>query len=246
MRGLVIEHMTVQLGGRSILHEVNMQAPRGQVTAIIGPNGAGKSTLMRAVLGLVPARGTVLLDGMPLPDRAEARAQVIAWVPQRSRLDADLSVDEVVAVGCYSCQEPRAPRIAAALTQVAAGSLAQRRFPSLSGGEQARVLLARALAGGARCLLVDEPGAHLDLAHRLALYSLLRSLAGNGASVVCILHELNDVNRLADHCVLMHAGRVVTAGPPAAVISDHELRPVFGIGMRTGMAPLFDLVETST
>ncbi len=237
MNDLVIEDLTVALGARPVLNGVSLLARAGAVTALLGPNGAGKSTLLRAVLGLVPARGRIALAGQDLAALdARARARRVAYVPQRSALDSGLSVAEVVAHGRYAHRGAlaglsRADRAAidAALVASDALTLAARPFDRLSVGEQQRVLLARALATGAEAILFDEPTSALDIGHALALTALMRRLAGDGRVVVVVLHQLDEVRRVADHAVLVHDGRVLAAGDPDAVLAAGPLRTAYGV-----------------
>jgi iron complex transport system ATP-binding protein len=234
---VTISGLTVRLRERLVLDGVSLGAPSGSVTALIGPNGAGKSTLIAAVLGLVAVeRGTVRLgDADPLAMDRRQRARLIGYVPQRSRLNAPLAVSEVVALGRYALGGGLtglgAGRAAVhqALTQVDAAHLSTRRFSELSAGEGQRVLVARALAGGARTLLLDEPTAALDIGHALALLELLRRLAAEGRTVLVALHQLEEVRRVADHAVLLHHGRVLASGDPMAVLGAGALAEAFGV-----------------
>lgn len=235
---LVIDGLTVRHGTRTVLDAVSLTAAAGQVTALIGPNGAGKSTLINTTLGLVPSeRGSVLLRGQDVLhlDR-RTRARLIGYVPQRSRLTAPLLVRDVVAQGRYALAGGLggifgADRAAvdAALAAVGGSELANRRFNELSAGEAQRILMARALAGGAQTLLLDEPTAALDIGHALSLLTLLRRLASNGCIVLVALHQLEEVRRVADHAVLLHAGRVTNSGAPDAVLTSSQLTAAFGV-----------------
>lgn len=234
---LGIRGLSVRRAERVVLDDVSLTAPMGQVTALIGPNGAGKSTLIAAALGLVPAQGSVDLLGQDLLalDR-RARARLVGYVPQRSRLTAPLPVRDVVALGRYALgggwrglfgADRRA--VDEALSAVGADPLAQRRFDELSAGEAQRVLIARALAGGAHTLLLDEPTAALDIGHALTLLALLRRLAANGCTILVALHQLDEVRRVADHAVLIDRGRVATSGIPATVLASSHLTAAFGV-----------------
>lgn len=252
---LVISGLTIRHGTRAILEDVSLTAAMGHVTALIGPNGAGKSTLINAALGLVPCdHGSVHLLGQDLLrlDR-RARARLIGYVPQRSRLSAPLPVHEVVALGRYALGGGLAGAFGAtrravdeALAAVEATALAERRFNELSAGEAQRVLVARALAGGAHTLLLDEPTAALDIGHALSLLALLRRLAANGCTILVALHQLDEVRRVADHAVLLHQGRVATAGAPDVVMSSPQLTTAFGVEADPAGAIAFRLSATRT
>jgi iron complex transport system ATP-binding protein len=244
--GLVLQDLSVRLEGRSVLSGVTLEAPRGAFTALVGPNGAGKSTLLRAILARVPSAGTLSLDGAPLGELApEARARTLAWVPQRSALAAELLVEEVVAQGRFAHGESlagaaRSARVEEALAQVGATPLRGRRFPTLSGGEQQRVLLARALATGAEVLLLDEPTAALDLGAALDVLARLRALAHEAPRVVlAAIHALPDALRFADRAVVLEEGRVRAEGPVAEVLTPQRVRDTWGVRWEAGGAPAF-------
>ena len=252
---LVISGLTIRHGTRAVLEDVSLTAAMGQVTALIGPNGAGKSTLINAALGLLPCdHGSVHLLGQDLLrlDR-RARARLIGYVPQRSRLSAPLPVHEVVALGRYALGGGLAGAFGAtrravdeALAAVEATALAERRFNELSAGEAQRVLVARALAGGAHTLLLDEPTAALDIGHALSLLALLRRLAANGCTILVALHQLDEVRRVADHAVLLHQGRVATVGAPDVVMSSPQLTTAFGVEADPAGAIAFRLSSART
>jgi iron complex transport system ATP-binding protein len=206
------------------------------------------------MLGLLPVvSGTVNLDGVDvLRLERRVRARAIAYVPQRSQLTTGMSVLNLVATGRYAHQGVLA-RLSAddrhaidqALLQVDACGLAERRFDELSGGESQRVLLARALATGSRTILLDEPTAGLDIGHALAVERLLRQLAGQGCTLLVVLHHLDEVRRVADQAVLMHLGRVLAQGALAAVLSPGPLHDAFGIEPDPGVPGSFRLPAPS-
>lgn len=236
--GLVANGVAVEVGGQSILDGIDMAAPIGQVTGLIGPNGAGKSTLLRAILDLVPATGSVSFDGtdlFALPRRS--RAQFTAFVEQSSDTDARLTAREVVLLGRIPFQSiwqatPSPADLAqaeAALAAVDMTVFADRLYHTLSGGEQQRIQIARALAQQPRLLLLDEPTSHLDVHAQLAMLDLLRRHARNGAAVLLALHDLNLAASLCDSLVMLHAGRVAAAGAPGEVLTPPLLHQVYGI-----------------
>jgi iron complex transport system ATP-binding protein len=252
---LSIRGLTVTRGGRRVLDDVSLTAPMGQVTALIGPNGAGKSTLISAALGLVTCdHGAADLLGQDLLrlDR-RARARLVGYVPQRSRLSAPLPVHEVVALGRYALGGglrgllgAHRSAVSEALAAVGASELSARRFDELSAGEAQRVLIARALAGGAHTLLLDEPTAALDIGHALTLLALLRRLAANGCTVLVALHQLDEVRRVADHAVLLAHGRVATSGLPDTVLASAQLGTAFGVERDPAGALAFRLPRDGT
>lgn len=233
---LTVAGLSAELGGRTILHDVALRAEPGVITTILGPNGAGKTTLLECMAGLLAHTGRIAIGDRDLTELTpRERAQQVAYVPQRSALDAPLRVATVVGHGRYArsgssvvVDEDRA-RVAEAMTATDVGDLAQRSYLELSGGEQRRVLIARALATGARVLLLDEPTASLDIGHALALFHLLRRLADGGVCIVVVLHDLNDALAHTDRAVMLARGRVDSAGPAAEVVSEAPIRRVYGV-----------------
>jgi iron complex transport system ATP-binding protein len=224
--------ISVSLGGRRVLEGVDFDALPGQITAIVGPNGSGKTTLLKALSGLVPYQGQVTIAGQDLAAvRPGQRAQLLAYLPQTSALSAMLSVRQVVALGRYAthpgwlaatARDDAA--VAAALDRLQLTALGDQAYPKLSGGQQRLVLLARALATGARILLLDEPTASLDVKHALESFAVLRDLAEDGYCIVLVLHDLDDVQRHARHALLLSSGSARARGAPhdAAFVSAAE------------------------
>jgi iron complex transport system ATP-binding protein len=236
---LAVEAATVRAGSRIIVDRVSLTALRGRVTGLIGPNGAGKSTLMRAMLGLQPMdAGEVRFDGvdfLALPRRS--RAQLAAFVDQASATEARLTALDVVMLGRIPFQSTwqTAPTaedaqiVDAALASVGMSGFEQRLFHTLSGGEQQRLQVARALAQQPRLLVLDEPTNHLDVSAQLAVLELLRARATSGATVLLALHDLNLAAAYCDDLVALHAGRVVAQGTPEAVLTPALLGEVYQV-----------------
>jgi iron complex transport system ATP-binding protein len=237
--GITARAVSVRLSGRPILDAVDFDAAPGCASAIVGPNGSGKTTLLRALAGLVASSGTIEVAGADVRALSPAeRAQRVAYLPQASELRAMLSVRQVVALGRYATRpglfaSTRADTTAIerSLERVGMHHLLEHAYPTLSGGQKRLVLLARALATGARTLLLDEPTASLDVKHALESFELLSSLAGEGYTVVVVLHDLDDVQRHAAHAVLLDGGRRRAAGSPAdpAFVSAAEL--TYGVSL---------------
>lgn len=214
--------LRVTLGRRQVLHGVDFDAQSGQLSAIVGPNGSGKTTLLRAVAGLIPAEGRISVEGFEIGRLSpRERAQRIAYLPQVSALSAMLSVRQVVTLSRYASRSgwgspgPSSDAaVEAALERTRLSALADHAYPRLSGGQQRLVLIARALATGARVLLLDEPTASLDVKHALQLFALLAELARDGYCVVLVLHDLDDVDRHADRVLLLEGGRVQAQAAP--------------------------------
>lgn len=229
--------LELALRGRAILSNVSISLMPGEVTVILGANGAGKSSLLACLAGLrAPTSGAVLLDGRPLaaiPERK--RARLIGLLPQSAEVHWDIDARALVALGRWPRRgrwgETDADRAAISSAMVATdvAHLAQRRVQRLSGGERARVLLARVLAGEPRWLLADEPLASLDPAHQLDVLDALVASARAGIGVVVVLHDLTQAARIADHVIVMQAGRVLAAGPRDAVLTPELIRAAFGV-----------------
>lgn len=238
--GLHFEGVRVRAGGAVLLDDVNCHAAAGKLTGLIGPNGAGKSTLMRAALALVAMEtGAITFDGADLPAMPRrTRAQRCAFVEQSgAAAEVHLSAREVVLLGRIPFQSvfQSAPSdadedaVRQALVAVGMEGFAGRDYQTLSGGEQQRLQVARALAQQPRLLLLDEPTNHLDVQAQLAVLDLLQQRARSGATVLLAIHDLNMAAAFCDELVVLDHGRVVCQGPPAAVLTPALLRDVYGV-----------------
>lgn len=242
---LTLDALTVRLGGRTVLDQVTATLRPGRVTAVLGPNGAGKSSLLRTVAGLLaPASGAVRLDDREvgtIPPRE--RARLIGYLPQGGEAHWNLIARELVRLGRLphaSTPAEDAAAIDRALAATDAAAFAARPIFTLSGGERARVLLARVLAGEPRWLLADEPLASLDPAHALAMVERFRAVAAAGAGVLLVAHDLLAAQRAADDALLLADGRVIAAGPVAAAVAPDHLARAFGVRV----APLAEAGRT--
>ncbi|MBV8200442.1 MAG: ABC transporter ATP-binding protein [Acidobacteria bacterium] len=236
---LAATRVACSYGEQLVLENFDLVAEPGSLTALLGPNGAGKSTALRALSRLLrPRRGAVTLDGREIWRLPRSSfVPHVAFVPQLETAGWPMTVEQVVLLGRvphrgwllpYSAADREALRTA--LLQVELTALRGRRLDTLSGGERRRTMVARALAQGAQILLLDEPGAHLDLRHQLELFGLLRRLARErGIAVVLSLHDLNLAALFADRALLLAEGRPVAQGTPAEVLTPELIFAAFGV-----------------
>jgi len=227
--------LRVALGGRAVLHGIDLALPAGRWTAMVGPNGAGKTTLLKALAQLLPSQGRVDLLGRHAPrwtDRERARA--LAWLGQNEAGAEDLRALDVVLLGRLPHQPWLAPPSAqdhaaaeAAMRQTQCWDWRSRPLGELSGGERQRVLLARALAVGAPLLLMDEPLANLDPPHQADCLAIVRRHVAAGGTAVTVLHELTMALH-ADDLVVLEGGRLAHHGPCSDPAAHRALAGVFG------------------
>ncbi len=235
------EGIGVRLGGAAAVQGASLTLRRGELLALVGPNGAGKTTLVRALAGLLPCDGHIELDGRPLGGwTLGERARRLAYLPQGNAFHWPLTVAAVVALGRTpygdaftrtSDADREAVRQALAATGTA--DLAERAVTTLSGGERARVALARTLATRAPVLLADEPTVSLDPRHQLVVMGLLREAARTGGAVLAVVHDLALAARFADRVAVMQAGRIMAEGPPRETLNAERIAAVFGIETAT-------------
>ncbi len=225
--------------GQAGLHGVSLDVARGGLVGVIGPNGSGKTTLLRLLAGLLPAAsGRITIDGRDIAEMARRDlARRIAVVPQETRLSFEYSVLEVVLMGRYphlgpfELESPDDVAIARdALAATGTLTLADRPFPTLSGGEKQRVIIASALAQAADLMLLDEPTAALDPGYQIEIAALLRSLnAVRGVTIVVATHDLNLAAGLCRHLLLLREGRVLAAGPTDTVLTRESVRALYNV-----------------
>ncbi len=213
-----------------MLAPVSLRVDPGCVTGLIGPNGAGKTTLLRALAGLGKGPGRATIAGTALAAMSPAaRTRCLAWLPADRDVAWPMRSDALVQIGLGPGAPHDPAAIATALALADATAFAARRVDSLSTGERARVLLARALVARPDWLLLDEPVANLDAYHRLDIMALLRAEAQRGAGILISLHDLDLARRHCDRLLLLHEGALVADGPPAEVLSPANLALVFRI-----------------
>lgn len=229
---MILSAQSAGVAGR--LTDVSATLEPGRITAICGPNGAGKSTLLEVLAGLLaPDSGAVWLDDMPLSAMIpRVRAQRIGYLPQSHDIAWDVPVKSLVALGRMPHGDKAAAPVEAALRALDLEDLSMRRAQSLSGGETARVLLARVLAGEPQWILADEPLAALDLAHQLALLGHLRTAAGKGAGVVLVVHDLALAMNHADRVLVLDRGHLAIDGASEDALATEVIERVWGVRTR--------------
>ena len=221
--------ISVELGRRRVLDDVSFALEAGSLCALVGPNGAGKSTLLRALAGVVALTSGTISPAAPTEPHARGP---VAYLPQDRIVHWDLSVERVVALGRPGLGTADTAAVAAALARMDVAHLAARPIREISGGERARVLIARALAQDTPVLLADEPVAGLDPAHQLALFAVLGGLARDGRAVLVALHDLSLAARYADRVIVLDGGRIAADGPPSQALSAATIASVFGMSSR--------------
>ena len=231
------QSVVVRLGGNLVVDGATLDLKAGELAVLIGPNGAGKTTLVRALAGLIPAEGRIAIEGRSLASFApRERARRIAYLPQGHAFHWPMAVAAVVALGRHPHGDvfsgvTDADRAAVERALVATDTVpfAARSVTELSGGERARVALARALASEAPILITDEPTTSLDPRHQLAVMALLANIAHGGAAVLAIVHDLALAARFADRILVMDRGRLVADGAPREVITRERIATVFAV-----------------
>lgn len=237
---LSCEALSWQRGGRAILSDITLALGAGELMAVIGPNGAGKSSLLRALMGLIPEiQGVVKLDEVELASiDSLSRAKKVAYMPQQQPVAWPLTVQHTVELGRLphmgfrrrlGVEDNAAVNHALQMTDIA--NLVDRSVDTLSGGELARVMIARLFAGQAPLILADEPIASLDPYHQLHIMELLQQHCQQGGSAVVVMHDLTMAARFCQRIVVMQHGSVVADGAPHDVLTDELLRDVYGVGV---------------
>lgn len=245
---LVADAVSIGYGDRVVVEELSVRIPDHKVTVIVGANACGKSTLLRGMSRLLnPSTGSVLLDGTAIHRMStKAVARTLGLLPQAPVTPEGVTVVDLVSRGRHPHQgmirrwtpeDERAVTEALALTDTV--DLADRVVDELSGGQRQRVWIALALAQGTDLLLLDEPTTYLDVSHQIEMLDLLTDLnQTRGTTVLMVLHDLNLSARYADHLVALHGGRVVAEGTPAEVVTERNVRDVFGLHSRVVTDPV--------
>lgn len=240
-----IQDVTVEIGGNTLIRDIDLQLKRGEVLAVLGPNGAGKSTLLRVAAGdLAPTRGSALLDNRAVSNfKPKELALRRAVLPQQTVLQFAFTAREVVEMG----RGERSRRVSRldddriideAMDRTDTGHLRARTYPTLSGGEQARVTLSRVLSQEAPILLLDEPTAALDLSHQQMVMEISREVAAAGGAVMAILHDINLAAAWADRLAILDHGRLVSIGEPWQALDPELLTTVFDCPIAVARHPM--------
>jgi iron complex transport system ATP-binding protein len=230
MSSLSLTNARVVAGGTTILNDVSLHVGSGQIVGLLGPNGAGKTTAMRALLGLqkLTDGNATIMGRDTFAMTPNQRAQCVSYLPQTRGMIWPISVRETIALGLFA-HGRNDKAINEIMAQCDLAHLAQRTLSSLSGGEIARVHLARALVSHTPALVVDEPTNALDPRHQFACLDLLAQRARDGAAVLVILHDVTAAARYCDEIILLDNASLVTQGRPRDVLSAHHLAQVYGV-----------------
>lgn len=237
------ESVSYRIDDAHILSDVPVHVSAGELIGLIGPNGAGKSTLLSILAGLTnPTSGVVELDGNSLKNiSVTERARTLGWLEQIGQINWPISVRRLISLGRFPHQqawqettEEDNAAINHAMLRTDSQHLADRDATTLSGGERARVLLARALAAEPSILLTDEPVSALDLGHQLQTMELLRNFANGEQAAVVVLHDLSLAARYCDRLLLLDQGTLIAEGNAATVLSNDNIRQVYGVEVKAG------------
>ncbi|MGO7580911.1 ABC transporter ATP-binding protein [Rhizobium ruizarguesonis] len=243
----VAENTGLSIEGNEILRDVSLKFPAGEVVALVGHNGSGKSSLLKMLARqLVPTAGSISYGNRDLRMYSERLfARSVAYLPQDVTTGSEMTVRELVGCGRYPWHgalgrftKNDEAKVVEALRATHIETFADRIMGTLSGGERQRAWIAMLIAQDARCLLLDEPTAALDVAHQVEVLSLVRRLAHEGGrSVVIVLHDINMAARFCDRIHALKRGRVVASGTPSAILAPNTLQEIYGIDMDVISAP---------
>ena len=250
---ITAEGVGVRIGSKQIIEDITLHVQEGEFVGIIGPNGSGKSTLLKSIYRVIKqSEGTISLhsrniETMPLKESA----LIVAVVSQHNYYNFDFKIEEVVSMGRTPHKkfmefdnEEDAKIVNDALEKVSMADFKGRQFYTLSGGEQQRIILARALAQQTPCMVLDEPTNHLDIKYQLQLMDLVKELK---CTTLCALHDLNIAAAYCDRLYLMKEGRVYAQGKPEAVLTKEIIKDVYEVDVRVNMIPetgLLNIVYT--
>lgn len=246
MSSLSLDHVSVHYGKRTVVHDFTDTVRPGDWLCLIGPNGAGKSSILRSITGLAPHTGTISVDGSPLSLRSpRRRAELVAYVPQSPMLPEEMSAFEYVLLGRnpyigYFGSDTAQDRamVHSVLERLDMASFADRPLGALSGGEQQRLVIARALAQEAPILLLDEPTSALDIGHQQQALELVDRLRHeHGLTVISAMHDLTLAGLYADRLALFHEGHLVVSGTAEQVLRAETLAEFYGVSVTVHHEP---------
>jgi iron complex transport system ATP-binding protein len=236
-----VDKVDLLIDGNEILSNVSLSFPAGEVVALVGHNGSGKSSLLKILAQqLVPTAGSVVCGGHDFRHfQRRDFARAVAYLPQDLGTGSDMTIRELVSCGRYPWHgalgrfsDLDREKVEAAITATHIEAFTDRVVGTLSGGERQRAWIAMLIAQDARCLLLDEPTAALDIAHQVEILSLVRQLAHEGGrSIIVVLHDINMAARFCDRIHALKGGRVVASGTPCEILVPDTLRAIYGIDM---------------
>jgi iron complex transport system ATP-binding protein len=234
---LSINKLSFNYAGHPILKDVEFNVDEGEVLSIVGPNGSGKSTLLKCINRVLKAKqGTVYVDGKDVSKiNYRDLSKLVGYVPQSSTSTFSFTVFDMILMGrrpyiTWSLSERDSDIVAETMDFLGIGELAKRHFNELSGGEQQKVIIARALAQEPKTLLLDEPTSSLDIRHQLEILCMVRNLTQDGErSVVITMHDLNLSSRFSDRMLMLKKGEIYACGTPREVITEENIKAVYGI-----------------
>jgi iron complex transport system ATP-binding protein len=246
---LEVHDLSYNYGTLPVLKDINLKISSGEFVGIIGPNGAGKSTLLKLIAGLLPDKGQIFYDQIPL--RAYNRkklARIIGYVPQETEFSFTYSVSEIVLMGRYAhmkrfayYSEHDKQIMREAMHMLDIKPYEERNFRELSGGEKQRVVIAGALAQEPRMIVLDEPTSALDLHHQIAIYRTLKNLQGKRKTTILIVtHDINLAAQYCERILLMHHGNLISDGTPEEVLQFRQLQEIFGVRVYIDINPMTD------
>ena len=249
-------NVSCAIGGVEIIRNCTFSLQPGELIALVGPNGSGKTTLLRAIAGMQSSSGEIYSEGKNCRTlSAKLRARLISYLPQNGQIFWPMRVDEIVSLGLLSgidFNRSLPPRdrnfnqddaVRFAMERCSVDHLAYRNAMSLSGGERARVLLARALVVSSRILLADEPIASLDPKYQLSMMQVLRAYADTGTAVLAVLHNISFALRFANRVILLNDGKIAGDGPGDQLLSMGLFDDVFGVRFEPMASPVDGIVS---
>lgn len=246
-KAFAVDSIGLSIDGNAILSDVCLDFPAGEVVALVGHNGSGKSSLLKILARqLMPSVGSVAYGGRDLAHyHGREFARWVAYLPQDLSTGSDMTIRELVGCGRYPWHgalgrfsDIDRQKVEAAIAATHIEPFADRMVGTLSGGERQRAWIAMLIAQDARCLLLDEPTAALDIAHQVEVLSLVRRLAHEGGqSVVIVLHDINMAARFCDRIHALKSGRVVASGTPGEILVPATLHDIYGIDMEVITVP---------